>query len=87
RQRFPTSTFRQVVLRLRTESGEGEVQVSPGNDTDRCTGTRTAVGPDWIELTISLAEVCGGVSMLSSVTVENPGPRIPLLLDDVRFEH
>ncbi|MCC6877275.1 MAG: hypothetical protein IT378_23420 [Sandaracinaceae bacterium] len=87
RQRFPTSTFRQVVLRLRTESGEGEVQVSPGNDTDRCTGTRTAVGPDWIELTISLAEVCGGVSMLSSVTVENPGPRIALLLDDVRFEH
>jgi hypothetical protein len=87
RQGFPTSTFSRIVLQARTVSGQGMISVSPSNDAgERCMPTTASVGPEYTEIVVDIAAVCGGVSTMNAVTVDNPGPNIALLIDAVRFE-
>ena len=37
------------------------------------------------QISIDVGSICGGVDRIASVTIDNPGPNIGLLLDDVRF--
>lgn len=85
RQAFPTSTFSSLSLRLRALSGGGELVIAPSHEGDRCTETKTTVGPDWSEVTIDVAAACGALPELNAVTVDNPGNPMVLLVDDVRY--
>jgi hypothetical protein len=88
RQPFPASIFARLSLRARTAAGEGMITVSPGNEGARCEGTTVAVSSEaFTEVTIQLSDVCAGIEDLSLVTVENPGPSIALVIDEVRFSH
>lgn len=85
RHPFPASTFARLSLQARTVTGEGMITVSPANETARCEGTTVPITDTFTEITIDLAGACAGIDRLSMITVENPGPDIALVLDDVRF--
>jgi hypothetical protein len=86
RQAFPTSTFRTLSLRARTVSGAGQIQVTLSNeDGDRCEGRVFDISETYTLITLDIASLCAGVSPIASVTIDNPGPDIGLLLDDVTF--
>jgi hypothetical protein len=86
RQAFPTSTFSRVTLRARTMSGQGMIQVAPSHDGERCEGRTFEIGETYTDIAIDLADVCAGRALLSALTIDNPGPRIALVIDDVRYE-
>jgi hypothetical protein len=83
RQAFPTSTFSTLSLRARTVSGTGTIDVAPNGDEGECAVTNVAVGPEWTQITIDVADVCAGIDALSMVTAQNTGEAIKILLDDV----
>jgi hypothetical protein len=83
RQAFPVSTFAGLSLRARTASGTGAIDVAPNGDGGECAPTSVAVGPEWTEIDIDVAEVCGGVAELNMVTVQNTGDPVALILDDI----
>lgn len=86
RQAFPTSTFSSVAIRARTVSGEGMISISPSNDAgERCMPTMAAIGPEYTEISVDIAAVCAGISTLNTLTVDNPGPNVALVIDDARF--
>lgn len=86
RQAFPTSTFASLTMMARTVSGEGEIQVTLSDEEgERCTGMTFAIGETYTAITIDVASACAGLDAIASVTIDNPGPDVGLLLDDVRF--
>ena len=58
--------------------------MTPSDNGERCTGTTFDIGETYTDISIDIASVCSRAT-LSSVTIENPGPDIGLLLDDVMF--
>jgi hypothetical protein len=84
RQSFPTETFTTLTLRARTVTGTGQISIAPSHDGTRCTGTTVNIGETYTDISIDIASVCT-LDRLSSVTIDNPGADIGLLLDDVRF--
>ncbi|MBK8593802.1 MAG: hypothetical protein IPN77_32805 [Sandaracinaceae bacterium] len=86
RQEFPSSTFSSLTLQARTESGTGMIQVTLSDaEGNRCTGTVFDITETYSQISIDVGSICGGVDRIASVTIDNPGPNIGLLLDDVRF--
>lgn len=86
RQAFPTGTFSRLTLRLRAESGGGELNVTPSHEGAECEPTRVVVGAEWLTVEIDVAAVCGAVPELNEVTVSNAAETMTLLVDEVRFE-
>lgn len=85
RQSFPSATFATLTLWLRDVGGSGSVNVFPAGQSGPCTETLVPVGDAWSSVTIDVAAVCVGVAEIDTITVNNPGPGMTLLLDDVRF--
>jgi hypothetical protein len=80
------STFSSLTLQARTESGTGMIQVTLSDaEGNRCTGTVFDITETYSQISIDVGSICGGVDRIASVTIDNPGPNIGLLLDDVRF--
>ena len=86
RQAFPTTTFSQLSLQLRAQSGGGELLVAASNDGVECDSTSVEVGSDWVTVEIDLAATCGALTDLNAVTVSNAGDTMDLLVDEVFFE-
>lgn len=82
---FATESFSTLRVRMRADM-PGEVQIAPSNDGERCLEQRFDVGPDWSEAVIDVTTACAGLPRINAVTIDNPGPRIELTLDDIRFE-
>lgn len=86
RQEFPTNTFRTLTLQARTVSGPGRIQVTLSNEAgERCQGTFVDISETYTMVSLDLATVCSGMDGITSVTIDNPGADIGLLLDDVQF--
>jgi expansin (peptidoglycan-binding protein) len=85
RQAFPSSTFSSLSVWVRTLSGNGEVNVAASHEGTRCGQTSTSVSPSWTQVTIDVASECAGQPLINGVTMDNPGPQIVLLVDDVQF--
>jgi len=86
RQAFPTETFSRLTLRLRAETGGGELAVMPSHEGVECEPTPVVVGPEWSTVEIEVAAVCGALPELNEVTVSNTADTMTLLVDEVRFE-
>ncbi|MGE0784619.1 MAG: hypothetical protein AB7S26_02950 [Sandaracinaceae bacterium] len=81
---FPTSSFSRLTMQLSADIA-GQLNVMPSIEGERCDMTVVDVGPGFTEVSIDVAAVCGGRAELNGFTVDNPGPRMALTLDDVRF--
>jgi len=85
RQAFPTATFGSVTFKARVASGATTILAAPSNDGTRCTDTMFQVGTDFAEFTIPVGSVCGALSELNALTIQNTGAAAVLTIDDVRF--
>ncbi len=84
---FPTTTFGQLTLQLRTSSGSGQVDVAPRSEEARCANTTTAeVGPDWTTVTIDVAASCTDTDWVHGLTISQPSAAMDLMVDEIRFE-
>ena len=85
REDFPSSTFRSLSLRLRALSGAGRLVVSPSHEGTTCQQTTVDVTTAWTQATLDVSQVCASQPTINTVTFQNPGGTMVLLLDDIVF--
>jgi hypothetical protein len=82
---FAPTTFRNLRLAGRAESGGGSIVVKMQGEGNECSESTVNLATDWTETVIDLAAACAGQGLVSMFTVQSStAPAI--MLDNIRLQ-
>jgi expansin (peptidoglycan-binding protein) len=83
---IPADAFERVTLWARTLEGTAQITIGPSFDGTPCAQVAADLTPEWVLVVVAIDGACDDLEWLSAITAQNPGPAVPMLFDEIRFE-